>query len=531
MGGRKSDFTYLVSVLSVIILLVILSQLILLTPLSVNTSLEDQSMDREKLFTETQTIDGNGTEEDPYIIENQEFHLENWKTLKIITDTDDYYIIRNCQFIATIHSRVRIFNSTNSIVENCEFTKSALSVHSSRNSIVRGCTFRDVDWIGTSGLSIYYSVNCTVIDNTVYGCFTGIQVTVSNDTFVSHNIIYDNIYGIEFFFAAGTIFQDNQLYNDELHIRLDGITTSQRSFYWYQYIGAKLVCNGNYVNNKPLVFYQDLTSGSIDASDYGQLILQNCSNIAVRNGLLSNITYGMQFLFCSEILIRDVVVTNYSRTGIDIFHTNSSSIVNCSISGEDWWGLRAQYCWNITVEGSYFEGNLMGLYLGFCNNCTISNNTATGNDKGLYLSNSHNSTFIGNSLLQNDAGIFFYDSCQNLVVNNSILYNTQYGIYLDRNSQYNRFFGNSIGWNGRFNAYSESTNYFDDGKNTGNLWSDYDGHGVYEIYFRGEDNYPSILYPSSFVVATLTILLASVLIAVLLIGFIRIITKIRSSQT
>ncbi|MFW9793703.1 MAG: NosD domain-containing protein, partial [Candidatus Thorarchaeota archaeon] len=386
---------------------------------------------------------GSGTKEDPYIIEDQIFNQEDWTTHRIITDSNDYYIIRNCKFIASKYSGVWVYNSSNCKFEKCEFIKCRLVVHSSRNCIVSECTFREVDHQGMEGLSIFYSVNCSVIDNTAYGCFMGISVTASNDTLVSSNLVYDNIHGIELFFANDTFLEENRLFNNGLHIRCDYMGMSARAFFWYQYIGAKLVCSDNYVNDKPLRFYQDLTTGTIDASQFGQLILQNCSNVAVRNGLFSNTTYGIQFLFCDDISIRDAIATNYSRAGIDLVFTNSSSIVNCSVIGDDWWGVHAAACWNITIEDSNFEGNGIGLYLGSCNNCTISNNTAIRNENGIYLSYSHNSTFIGNLLRENYAGIYFYNSEQNLVINNSILYNTHYGVYLDWNSDYNRFFGNS----------------------------------------------------------------------------------------
>ena len=530
MDGKRRGFDRrLLSVSCIFILLIISSQLVSRVETSNNS--QEPEVDENRQFHESVVNSGSGTKEDPYIIENRIFNRKDWTTYKIVSETDDYYIIRDCQFVATTYSTVQIYNSSNCIIENCEFIKCKLTVFSSRNCIVRENTFRDLDYLGSDGLTIYYSLNCSVTSNVAYGCYTGIQVRISNNTLVSSNLVYDNIYGIELFFANSTTLLDNQLYNNGLHIRCDYLGMWARAFYWYQYVGAKLDCRDNYVNDKPLMFYQDLTTGTIDASQFGQLILQNCSGVSVRNGIFSNTTYGVQFLFCEDISIRDAIATNYSRAGIDLFHTNSSSIVNCSVIGNDWWGVHAAVCWNITVEDSYLEGNGLGLYLGGCDNCTISNNTATKNEKGFYLSYSHNSTLIGNSLRENDYGFYFYNSEQNLVINNTILYNTQYGIYLDTYSRGNRIYGNSIGWNGRYNAYSGGSNYFDDGVGIGNLWSDYDGSGIYEVYLFDEDNYPSILYPEARVLVALTACAGSVLIAIIAIGIIRLFEKRRNLKS
>ena len=484
-------------------------------------------IDRGKQAYNSAMNSGSGTKEDPYIIENRVFNQDDWSSYKIVRETDDYYIIRNCRFIASTYASIWVLNASNCLVEDCEFVKCEFDIYASNNCIVRDSTFRDGDWTGAAGVQLFYSVNCSVINNIAYSCFTGIQVTASNETLVSSNLVYDNIYGIELFFDNSTRLLNNQLYNNGLHVRLDYMGMWARGFHWYQYVGAELICIGNYVNDKPLMFYQDLTTEAIDASQFGQLILQNCSSVTVRNGIFSNTTYGMQFLFCDDISIRDVIATNYSRVGIDLFFTNSSSIVNCSAIDGDWWGIHADVCRNITIEESHVEGNLVGLYLGSCDNCTISNNTIERNEKGIYHSYSHNSTLIGNSLRENDYGFYFYNSKQNLVINNTILYNTQYGIYLDSYSFGNRIYGNSIGWNGRYNAYSGGSNYFDDGVGIGNFWSDYDGSGIYEVYLFDEDNYPSILYPENRIIIALSVFSGSILTAILAIGFLRRIEKQR----
>ncbi|TFH05491.1 MAG: hypothetical protein E4H14_12615, partial [Candidatus Thorarchaeota archaeon] len=56
--------------------------------------------------------------------------------------------------------------------------------------------------------------------------------------------------------------------------------------------------SGNTVNSKPLGYFKSLTSAIIDGTQYGQVILANCSDVTVKNGVFTNV--GIQLGFCTN---------------------------------------------------------------------------------------------------------------------------------------------------------------------------------------------------------------------------------------
>jgi hypothetical protein len=78
------------------------------------------------------------------------------------------------------------------------------------------------------------------------------------------------------------------------------------------------------------------------------------------------------------------------------------------------------------------------------------------------------------------------------LIDNEVVYNTIVGISLSGGNSQNMVYGNSIGWNG-INAENQGINFWDNGVDRGNSWSDYSGLGYYHIYYDGVDHYPRFL--------------------------------------
>ena len=59
------------------------------------------------------------------------------------------------------------------------------------------------------------------------------------------------------------------------------------------------VSDCNEVNNKSLGYFWNMTGGTIDGSQYGQIILANCTDVIVENGILDNTTAGVELGYSS----------------------------------------------------------------------------------------------------------------------------------------------------------------------------------------------------------------------------------------
>jgi len=144
--------------------------------------------------------------------------------------------------------------------------------------------------------------------------------------------------------------------------------------YWQHNITAD-----NLVNGKQLGYFWNSTGGIIDGTQYGQMILANCTGMTVENGVFSNASAGF--------------LLGYSS-----------------------------YC---SLTNNTLSGNYVGVHHTFSSNNTLMNNTISGNYDGVYLYYSSNNTIVNNTIIENsDCGVYLWAVSEgNLIYLNVISYN------------------------------------------------------------------------------------------------------------
>lgn len=116
---------------------------------------------------------GVGTRSDPYIIDNLQISLS--ETCISIQNTTAFFVISNCRFqtrTQTLTPAVMLSNVENGRVENCEFVQ------------------------GVSGITLYNSIDCLIVDNSFYGCWSGITLTYVANSSAIGNRIHNNHRGV-----------------------------------------------------------------------------------------------------------------------------------------------------------------------------------------------------------------------------------------------------------------------------------------------------------------------------------------------
>ncbi|MCK4278942.1 MAG: right-handed parallel beta-helix repeat-containing protein [Candidatus Thorarchaeota archaeon] len=470
---------------------------------------------------------GNGTVDDPYVVEN--LSIEDGLTAIRIKDTTVYFIIRNCYRQGW--GALDFENVTNGRVENCHFNDTYSSVHDSENcelffSVFMGaqlyirdssccrvdnCTFQG------DGLSIDQSANCSVTNSTFSGCeWEAIRVYASEFCEIAGNVLRDNELAI-YCYAVDCRICCNLVCENRYGIRLGGSNRTIVAENVMRNNGVLLggpgvdYFEGNSVNGKPLGYFRALENEVIDGSSYGQLILVNCRRTVVQGGICNNATAGAQLLFCTDCVLDNVLAANNSMFGVYL-----------------------EYSPNCTITRSRIIDNLeYGVFIEKSNQTTVSNNRIENNrGYGLDLHRSSHCYILNNSFVENHTGINFYTAQNCTVIDNLIVHNSGYGIYLTGSCLYNTFYGNSFGWNGIANVdqyiLSHSyLNYWDDGIGRGNSWDDYFGIGIYEVDRYGVDHYPSSLGISLF---TIIVVGATSFLALVILVSILHINKKRSGK-
>jgi len=229
----------------------------------------------------------------------------------------------------------------------------------------------------------------------------------------------------------------------------------------------------NLVNNKPLVYLEDVSDQTVDYG--GQVILVNCNNMRVENLDLSDITKGgVQLLYTNNTEISNYIGSLFFETSC---HNRiiGSNCVELSF-------YRSSY--NIITGNTITNSRGHGFMLESSNNNNIYANNITANRySGIKLYNalqgSHyscfNNSIHGNNISKNAEGIIlkYCVKTTNIIYENNITNNHNAGVFVD-GSYGNILYSNNFVDNNRHVMGWDSTNVWDNGSE-GNYWDDYNG--------------------------------------------------------
>lgn len=262
--------------------------------------------------------------------------------------------------------------------------------------------------------------------------------------------------------------------------------------------------SNNIVNNKPLIFWQNITGKTLSA-EAGQVILLNCQSVTVTDQNVSNATFGLYSLYCSDIKVWNSKFSNNSQHGMYLRDCNGITIQNTIVSYNIRDGISLLRCNTVEISYNTFTNNRFGVYLWDSTDCQISCNIITGNmNSGIDLDNSQNNSIKYNLVQRNGGGLSLYSSSNQIIMYNLVANNTGRGIHLYDSGN------NTVAWNNFINhsiiypVYSQAIDTYPPIANnfTHNFWSDWqspdnDTNGYvdypYNIYSDAETQDPKSL--------------------------------------
>jgi parallel beta-helix repeat protein len=416
---------------------------------------------------------GAGTENDPYLITNIQISAFEEEVIFEIWNTDAYFRLINCQvYVERGWASICLVNVTNGVIEECEITGAGFILDRSNHCEIVDCTISKAE--SECGIEIWLSEDVKMIGNTISNSPKGISFIGCEDIWIESNHIFNCAFvGIDIYLSGNTTLRDNILENNGVFLSLWWAGYNGHSIEGSQYIDVPYNFENNIVNGKPLGFFHEVSYSSIDGAAFGQVILLNCTDVEVTGGNLSNASVGYQIHFSQDCTIRGAIFANNTAWGMYSFNSENTTVMNCDVQ----------------------HNKRDGVFLEYSNCSLIYNNSITDNEEhGLGLHSSNGCIILNNTLSRNNIGVNFYSSNECFMVGNEILHNSMVGIYVTDGSSQNTIYGNAIGWNDYANARDEAGyNFWDDGNNQGNSWSDYSGFGEYLIDYYGVDHYPSLL--------------------------------------
>lgn len=228
--------------------------------------------------------------------------------------------------------------------------------------------------------------------------------------------------------------------------------------------GQAVIMNDNTNNIK--VVYNDIQFNHVGTKyyRYGVLINDNCFNNSISHNNISNnglVAIGLEGRGCVNNIIYNNTMSNNVRYGMRLININRNYISHNSI--------------HATTTGEQWYG----IYLYGSDNVVINNNNIFNNtEHGIVINDDCDYNIINeNNITNNNQNGIFFDTntpyCSNNVIsNNKITNNILRGIYVQKgvnNSFFNNVFNNPLGINALDYGTGNNWNY----SFTGNYWADY----------------------------------------------------------
>ncbi|MFW9958161.1 MAG: right-handed parallel beta-helix repeat-containing protein [Candidatus Odinarchaeota archaeon] len=383
---------------------------------------------------------GNGTESNPYIIE--EYIFDTTAVGIGIYSTTAYFVIKNCTFLSAgidFSIGIDLQNVVNGEIVNCTFTRlwTGVIVWSVENITWRSNQFSSL----TFGLKLYDSIDCSVVWND--------------------------------FHTGGLSICGYQLLN------------------WIHDI------NYNQVNGKPLGYFNGLSGIHINGNDYGQVLLTNSTSSWIDGGNFDNIGCAVQIGHSLNCWVGSAQVSSCS-SAMFIERSNNTIIFACIIRDSLELGIHINESANCIVMYSNITNvGYSGVFvLKSFNTSLLYNYVINCSEVAIALYESEYCSICNNHVENNrGTGIEIMDSSYSFTRDNCVKYNSEIGIQIYWATDCT-IYRNEIGFNEAGNAYDDgSSNSWDNGIDIGNKWSDYGGSGYY--YINGGagsiDHFPGVL--------------------------------------
>ena len=453
--------------------------------------------------------------------------IEDWNTHNIdITNIINgepiyYWKNRSGGVVPKSAAQIILANCTNVHVENQEVSDTSMGIELgfSNYNIIANNT---VSLTHRYGITLYYSENNTIINNTAFYNNAGIRLYYSTNNTILNNNVSSNHWANIYFTSAtynnivnNTISFSFEYYSTDLNIYLDRsshnkIMNNKMSLKYgntiyisystnITIINNQMVDNGIYIegdllkhwgshhidstntiNDKPIYYWTDRNTGTVP-KDAAQVILVNCTNVLVSHQNIINISMGIALSFSSK---NSIIKNNVLNSWYGIFNYKSDQNIitdnNLSDNGE---GIYlGSSCDNKLINNILTE-NRDAIYLYSSSNNTVTDNIALSNFKyGITLSSSSYNTIAQNVIWNSSHGINFYHSSRNIIRNNTLYINYNTGISIDDDSStnnfiyHNNFIGNMIQAVDSIGRNHWNTSY----PVGGNFWSDYVGMDDYK---------------------------------------------------
>jgi len=447
------------------------------------------------------SLPGNGTEEDPYRIENLNITTTEEASISI-SYTTKYFLIQNCLLDGDSYSIYILDVAPDSIkIRNnlCQnYQKSGMEIRKAEGiELFNNTCNKGNDW----GIHATFSPNINISNNTcTQSNEGGIFLNYCNYSYIYGNNISENHKGgillDDSFFAAiiSNSLSDNSYQGGIRLSKSHSATIANNS------------CFNNVQFNIHLVFSNDsiVTNNHCFGRGTGLSVVYG-GNVSVINNKISTESYGIYVRDSeySEFTGNNLTECDYYFYELNPADYHTYTVENNLINGKQFGYFTNQHdlklsepiygqillsnCSGFIIKNQILERTGIGLLAKFSDRITIIHNKCSFNiERGIQLVQTSNSIIENNSLSFNILGLELENSSNNTITYNTLTSNIVWGVFLDEDSVNNLVHHNSFYDNNQYYGTSQARDdgdniWYDEVLEEGNYWSDYLVVGSYYI--------------------------------------------------
>ncbi len=342
-----------------------------------------------------------------------------------------------------------------------------INLENSHDNTIKG----NLIWSSHYGIRMSDSNHNSIIENIIYGNRgDGIALYGSSDNWIENNSFSFNGFSISIGASLNTTLAGNAFHSEGIVIEGDSIP----------HFTTHTIPTDNLVNGRPIRYFKDCAGLDIMGNPIGQLVVANCTGVAVSGVHIDDTSVGIQMAFVNDVAIVDTNVSE-STFGIQFVYSSdltleSNDVWNHGIGILVWYSSHAIIANNSvkTDRPESFQWG-QGVYPFRSSHIVISGNEISRSGEAIYVQRSGNVTILHNELHWNGGeGVRSWVS-ENVTVERNNISNNGLGIRLFYSDRY-RIFHNNIVNNAIQARDDEADNLWDDDyPSGGNYWSDYTG--------------------------------------------------------
>ncbi len=316
------------------------------------------------------------------------------------------------------------------------------------------------------GIQLYSTSDVVVEANNVSQSGIGVQVLFTDHAGIYGNSLADNGEGIETYSSTNATLKNNTFARD-------GVILQGSELDHFRSHDIDLT---NVVSGKPIRYYRDCDGVDIDGLPTGQLLVANCTGLAVTNLTISGTDLGLGLYFVERASVTRNTLTG-NGGGVALFRTGNSTVVGNNLSGNPLGGAGVGSSWNVLLDRNNVS-SIPGTGIAVVRSTGISvvRNNLTGDSTGMFVYYSQMTRLVGNLVAGSQTAIDVEDSPGGTIVLNEVRDSAQ-GIAIQRSGgtriYHNDFVNNTLQAWQSFPGTLPQQIWNDTYPSGGNYWSNY----------------------------------------------------------